>query len=76
MFDPELYRQKSEVLKWKERDPIELLKKNLFENLNENEKLILMNDLEIINKEISLEMKEAVKFAEEGMLESFSELQI
>lgn len=76
MFDPELYRQKSEVVKWKERDPIELLKKNLFENLNESEKIIIMSALENMNHEISLEMKEAVKFAEDGMLESFSELQI
>lgn len=31
MFDPELYRNKEEVLMWKERDPIKLLKKDLLE---------------------------------------------
>lgn len=74
MFDPELYRDKSEVLKWKERDPIELAKKEITINMNEVDKKNFFKQWEDINREIALEMSEAIHFAEHGRLETFEEL--
>ena len=61
MFDPEFYREKSEVAKWKERCPIEFLKKEMNISPIECEK---------IEKEISEELMEAVAFAEQSPLEN------
>lgn len=69
MFDPELYRTKEEVEKWKERDPIELLKKGLIEEgLLDDEK---WNGME---SRVRDEVDEAVAFAEVGTWEPVEEL--
>lgn len=70
MFDPELYRSKEEVKKWKERCPIKFLTDFMLERkmLTESEKQ------EFIVK-IENEMIEAVNFAEQGTLEPVSYLE-
>ena len=76
MYDPDLYRDKNEILKWKEKDPIDFLKKHLLSSLSSDEKNQFLNNWEKINNEILIEMKEAILFAENGSLENFMELQI
>lgn len=61
MFDPDLYRSKEEVNKWKERDPIKLLKNYLYER-----KLLNDQALKELEQKVEQEMQEAVAFAEEG----------
>lgn len=69
MFDPELYRTKEEVEEWKERDPIELLKKGLIdEGLLDDE---TWNGME---SRVRDEVDEAVTFAEAGTWEPVEEL--
>jgi pyruvate dehydrogenase E1 component alpha subunit len=67
MFDPELYRDKEEVLKWRERDPIDLLRNAL--------------DLEDqtwqqMEEEIAAEVEDAVTFAEESPDEDVADLML
>lgn len=76
MFDPELYRSKSEVENWKERDPIALLKKELIKLMNEEESKKFSAEWEEINKAIALEMTEAIAFAEAGQWETLAEMGI
>lgn len=76
MFDPELYRSKSEVENWKERDPIALLKKELIKLMNEDESKKFIAEWEEINKAIAVEMSEAIAFAEAGQWETLAELGI
>ena len=69
MFDPERYREKSEVAKWKERDPIAT-----FASL-----LIGRGDLTdaafaAMHKETDDEVTDAVTFAEQGTWEPVGEL--
>lgn len=69
MFDPELYRTKEEVEEWKERDPIELLKKSLInEGLLDDE---IWNGME---SRVRDEADGAVAFAEAGTWEPVEEL--
>jgi pyruvate dehydrogenase E1 component alpha subunit len=60
MFDPELYRNKEEVQKWKERCPIDFLRKHL---------TLPEDDSKKIEKEVEQEMQDAISFAENGTLE-------
>lgn len=76
MFDPELYREKSEVEKWKERDPILFLKKEMTKNLDAEKLKVFESDWEKQIQEIHHEMKEAIAFAEESPLEDVSALQL
>jgi pyruvate dehydrogenase E1 component alpha subunit len=69
MFDPELYRQKSEVETWKERDPITLLSERLLADGT-----ITDADLERIELEVAAEVDAAVDFAEAGTWEPEEEL--
>jgi pyruvate dehydrogenase E1 component alpha subunit len=64
MFDPELYRRKSEVLLWKEKCPIESLQKEL--TLSEM-------SLKEMDEKIEDEMQEAIIFAENSLEESKEE---
>src|SRR3970282_2229686 len=64
MFDPELYRSKTEVEEWKKRDPIALLISALREK-----SLISDADVELIEKEAAAEINDAVAFAEAGAWE-------
>ena len=65
MFDPELYRDKEEVLKWRERDPIDLLR-----NALELDDAVLQQ----MEDEIAAEVEDAVAFAEESADEDVSDL--
>jgi len=65
MFDPELYRDKEEVLKWRERDPIDLLRDAL-----ELDDAVLQQ----MEDEIAAEVEDAVAFAEESADEDVSDL--
>jgi pyruvate dehydrogenase E1 component alpha subunit len=69
MFDPDLYRQKSEINEWKKKCPIEFFKNSLLEK-----KLLNIDDLNKINEDIEIELQAAVTFAEQASLEPLSEL--
>ncbi|MFA6239110.1 MAG: pyruvate dehydrogenase (acetyl-transferring) E1 component subunit alpha [Bacteriovorax sp.] len=76
MFDPDLYREKSEIEKWKRQDPIIFLKKEMTKSMNEIEMKQFTRDCENLNHEISVEMSEAIAFAEAARFENFSEITI
>jgi len=69
MFDPERYRDKAEVARWVERDPI----RDLHERLTAEGRL---SDEEwaVIQREVDAEMQKAVAFAEAGTPEPVEEL--
>ena len=69
MFDPELYRSKDEVLKWKEKDPIHFL----IEHMKKND-LLPPEKLDALEKKIEAEMQEAIRFAEMSELEPLEDL--
>lgn len=69
MFDPELYRDKEEVERWKERDPLVT-----FPALLEERGLLEPGDLERLEAEAAAEIAAAVAFAEESPLEPVEEL--
>jgi len=69
MFDPELYRSKTEVEAWKKFDPIQLLISRLKEMTPNTD-----SDLENIEKTVAAEIADAVAFAESGRLEPVEEL--
>ena len=70
MFDPDLYRKKVEINKWKERDPIESFKKYLMD-----EHLIIQSDVLHLEKKVEDEMQDAMEFAERGTLAPVEELE-
>jgi len=70
MFDPELYRDKSEVEKWKKECPIRKL----------TDRLTARGDLDAaalqtIEADVAYEIEQAVAFAEAGTLEPVEELE-
>lgn len=69
MFDPELYREKSEVARWMERDPIRMLQAVMEAagQLPEEEWAALQAD-------VDSEIADAVEFAEAGTLEPVEDL--
>lgn len=69
MFDPELYREKSEVARWMERDPIRLLQAAMEAagQLPEEQWTALQAD-------VDAEITDAVTFAEAGTLEPVEDL--
>jgi pyruvate dehydrogenase E1 component alpha subunit len=69
MFDPELYRDKAEVERWKERDPIEALAARLA-----REGALDDAAREVLERSCREEVDAAVAFAEAGTLEPASEL--
>jgi pyruvate dehydrogenase E1 component alpha subunit len=69
MFDPELYREKSEVAQWMERDPISLLQGALQAAGQLPEK-----DWTDLQADVDAEISTAVGFAENGTPEPVSEL--
>ena len=69
MYDPDLYRDKSEIEEWKKRDAIKS-----FTSYLESQKLIGAEDLNQIEVHIAKELAEAVKFAEQGTLEPVEDL--
>lgn len=68
MSDPAKYRSKEEVEEYKQRDPIEVVKKAILEKKFATEK-----ELEAIDQRILQQVEEAVKFAEESKFPDASE---
>ena len=69
MFDPELYRTKEEVKRWKERDPITTFVARLQEA-----GLLDQGGLAALEEDVATEVAAAVEFAEAGTLEPLEEL--
>ncbi|MCV2394238.1 pyruvate dehydrogenase (acetyl-transferring) E1 component subunit alpha [Actinotalea sp. M2MS4P-6] len=69
MYDPELYRSKEEVERWRERDPIDLFTARLAAA-----GLLEPGDLDRIEDEVVAEIDEAVRFAEAGTPEPVEDL--
>ena len=70
MYDAELYRDKHEVRRWKERDPIDLFDRRLREQgwLDDATRAALEGD-------VSAEVEAAVRFAEESPWEPLEDLE-
>ncbi|MBU3685596.1 MAG: pyruvate dehydrogenase (acetyl-transferring) E1 component subunit alpha [Mycobacterium sp.] len=69
MFDPELYRDKAEVEKWREHDPI-----RTFTDTCLAEGTLTAEDVAAIERAAANEVDEAVAYAEAGTLESVDTL--
>ncbi|WP_161888288.1 pyruvate dehydrogenase (acetyl-transferring) E1 component subunit alpha [Pontibacter russatus] len=69
MFDAELYREKSEVDQWKQRDPIPAFTRYLKE-----QQLLTDTDLHEIESRVEVEVQQAVDFAETCSFEPVEEL--
>jgi TPP-dependent pyruvate/acetoin dehydrogenase alpha subunit len=69
MADPDLYRTKEEIERWKERDPIALFEKQLREA-----SLLTDSDLADLESRITVELDEAVAFADAGPIEPVEDL--
>jgi pyruvate dehydrogenase E1 component alpha subunit len=69
MFDPQLYRTKSEVEEWKKRDPI-----LRFTAWLRDTGAVHQGELDAIESEIATEIAEAVAFAEAGSWEPAEDL--
>ncbi len=61
MSDPQKYRSKEEVEEYKQRDPIEQVRKTILDK-----KIATEKDLEAIEQKINGQVEESVKFAEES----------
>ena len=59
MGDPERYREKDEVEKWQEEDPIGIYRRHLL-----NEKIATGEELDELDDKVEAEVQEAVEFAE------------
>ena len=64
MYDPELYRDKAEVARWKERDPIAAFRGRL-----EAAGMLSPEEAERLDREAAARVDDAVAFAEAGTLE-------
>ena len=69
MYDPERYRSKKEVARWRERDPIALCVRRL-----RDEGLLDDEDMEELEAAIEIELQAAVAIAEAGSLEPVEDL--
>lgn len=69
MYDPERYRDKAEVARWRERDPLDLLAKQLIESGELTEA-----DREAMVASATAEVDAAVRAAEEAPLEPVEDL--
>jgi len=70
MYDPDLYRSKEEIERWKEHDPIPALSERL-----RDAGLLDDADVEELEQSISHEIEDAIAFAEAGTLEPVEELE-
>ncbi len=70
MYDPERYRDKSEVERWKERDPIPALMGLLRET-----GLLADGAVEDLESSVAAELDDAVAFADAGTLEAVENLE-
>ncbi len=70
MFDPDLYREKSELEVWKKHCPIDSFSSSLLST-----QIISEDSLKNLKIEIENEMQEAIVFAEKSLEESVNELE-
>ncbi|MFZ2905962.1 MAG: pyruvate dehydrogenase (acetyl-transferring) E1 component subunit alpha [Cyclobacteriaceae bacterium] len=68
MSDPAKYRTKEEVEDYKQRDPVEVVKRTLVER-----KLATDKEMEAIESRVNQQVEESVKFAEESVFPNASE---
>jgi pyruvate dehydrogenase E1 component alpha subunit len=69
MFDPDLYRDRAEVERWKQRDPVKLLTERLL-----REGLLQADAVASLEKDVGEEVAAAVASAERGTLEPVEDL--
>lgn len=69
MFDPQLYRDKEEVERWKKRDPIALLSQWMSDNGQMHG-----DELSAIENDAATEIEQAIEFAEAGTWEPVERL--
>jgi pyruvate dehydrogenase E1 component subunit alpha len=69
MFDPERYREKSEVQQWKQRDPVENLRRLLLD-----EEVLSADDVDRMEAEVKAVIDDAQAFAEDSPLEDVADL--
>jgi pyruvate dehydrogenase E1 component subunit alpha len=70
MYDPDLYRGKEEIERWKEHDPIPALSGRL-----QDAGFVNDADIEQLEQAIGEEIEDAIAFAEAGTLEPVEELE-
>ena len=70
MYDPDRYREKAEIQRWMERDPIELLRERLTED-----GLLDDDGLAAVEADVAAEVAAAVAYAEGGHDEPVEELE-
>lgn len=70
MYDPDLYRDKAEIERWKERDPIPALASRLAAG-----GLLSDPERERMEADVAAEVDDAVAFAEAGTLEPLADLE-
>src|SRR5690349_14721966 len=68
MSDPQKYRTKDEVEQYKQRDPIEVVRKTIL-----TKKFATEQELDAIDNKIVAQVEESVKFAEESKFPDASE---
>jgi TPP-dependent pyruvate/acetoin dehydrogenase alpha subunit len=69
MYDPELYRNREEVDRWRQRDPIDL-----FERAMIGSATLQADDRQLLEADIDEEIRAAVAFAEAGAWEPVDDL--
>jgi TPP-dependent pyruvate/acetoin dehydrogenase alpha subunit len=70
MYDPDLYRTKDEISRWKEHDPIPALT-----GLLREAGLLTDADLAELERSVAEEVASAIEFAEAGTLEAVDDLE-
>jgi pyruvate dehydrogenase E1 component alpha subunit len=70
MYDPDLYRPKDEIARWRERDPL-----TTFPELLRSQELLDDAALNAIEEEAATEVADAIAFAEAGTPEPVEELE-
>jgi pyruvate dehydrogenase E1 component alpha subunit len=71
MFDPERYREKSEVEAWKAHDPIQSLRERM-----SAEGILTDADVEAMEAEIAAVVDDAAAFAQDSPLEDVADLHL
>jgi pyruvate dehydrogenase E1 component alpha subunit len=70
MYDPDLYRSKEEIDRWKEHDPIASLTRAL-----QDADMLSDDDLAGLERAVAQEIEDAIAFAEAGTLEPVEDLE-
>ncbi|HZE04196.1 MAG TPA: pyruvate dehydrogenase (acetyl-transferring) E1 component subunit alpha [Solirubrobacteraceae bacterium] len=70
MYDPDIYRSKQEIERWREHDPIPVLGDRL-----RTAGMLSDDDLATLEREVAEEIEAAIAFAEAGALEPIEDLE-